>query len=393
MTIARSDLSSAAVFFRAAALPSRGGAAEPRGSIDWDRLIGIALLENSVTVLNDRLDLLAPGDVPSDVRERIGRLALIWKFKLHLLEKRLRESISVLAAQDIEVTLLKGAALALTVYPTFADRPMADLDIMVAPDLARWAHDVLQGAGWEVETGHRSPAAWDEHHHLPPLVDRDGSGLRLELHVAPIEPGNPFRLSAQDMLDRARLIDLDGHRVRVPESHLHAVHAAIHFAYSHQFASGGLNIFRDIAMLSAVGALDWDAFTETAHRTGSESCCYWTIRLARALGGISVPDAVMQRLSPRIGSWSLSILEQHFSQLILRAKNSCPSVELRNRLWAFALQVSPADSTRTRRWDDGLELDRARHSSLRRLITHVGRAPRWSRYVASLVSPALELSA
>ena len=396
LTIARSDISSASVFFRAATIApgveSRRFSAARR-AFDWDRIIAVALIENSVTILNARLDSIAPAAVPSAMRDRIGRLALVWQFKLNLLEKRLHESVAVLSAADIDVTLLKGAALALTVYPRFSDRPMADLDIMVAPDRAALAHELLRQSGWAVETGTRSPTAWDDHHHLAPLVDRDGSGLRLELHIAPLEPGNPFRLTAQNVLESSREIDLGSGRVRVPESHLHAVHAAIHYAYSHQFTSGSLNIFRDIAMLSAAGALDWRTFVATAHQTGSESCCYWTLRLARAVAGVMVPDEVMQQLSPRLGVWSLSILEQHFSQLVLRAKTSCPSVELRHRLWAFALQVPMPDRTRTQRWDEGLEFSGRSQSSLRRLMAHVGRAPRWSRYVASLVAPDIELSA
>jgi hypothetical protein len=396
LTIAHSDISCASDFFKAATIPSGHeprAFSKARGSVDWERAIAVALLENSVTILNDRLDLIAPRAVPSEVRERIGRLALIWKFKLNLLERRLRESVGVLADADIEVTLLKGAALALTVYPSFSDRPMADVDIMVSPDAARRSHELLRRAGWAVETGDLSPAAWNDHHHLPPLSDRDGSGLRLEVHVTPLEPGHPYRLSAESVLASAREIDVDGHTVRVPEPHLHAVHAAIHFAFSHQFASGGLNVFRDIAMLRAAGALDWGTFVEKAHQTRSEACCYWTARLASALAGVTVPDEVMQRLSPPIGAWSLSLLEQHFSQLILRTRNSCPSVELRHRLWAFAVQVAASQCVATRRWEEASGVNRARRSSLQRLITHVSRAPHWWRYVASLVVPVIELSA
>ena len=396
LTIARSDISSASGFFKAATIPSGHeprAFSKARGSVDWERTIAVALLENSVTILNERLHLIAPRAVPTEVRERISRLALIWKFKLNLLERRLRESVAVLAGAGIEVTLLKGAALALTVYPSFSDRPMADVDIMVAPDAARRAHELLQCAGWAVETGDFSPAVWNDHHHLPPLSDRDASGLRLEIHVTPLEPGHPFRLSGESVLESAREIDLDGHIVRVPEPHLHAVHAAIHFAFSHQFASGGLNVFRDIAMLRAAGALDWGTFVEKAHETRSEACCYWTVRLTSALAGVAVPDEVMQQLLPPLGPWSLSLLEQHFSQLILRTRNSCPSVELRHRLWAFALQVAASEREAARRWDEGSRVNRSRRSSLQRLITHMSRAPHWSRYVASLVVPAVGLSA
>ena len=369
-------------------LPANGG-------FDWSRLTGVALFENSVTVLNDRVATLPASRIPADVRDRIGRLALIWTFKLQTLERRLRESVRILAAAGIEVTILKGAALALTRYPRFIDRPMADLDLMVDPTRAKEAHELLRKSGWALETASRSPDAWSAHHHLPPLADTAGSGLRLELHVAPLPPGHPFRLSLEDVVATSSQIDLDGITARVPEPHLHAVHAAIHFAYSHQFTSGALNVFRDLAMLTDRGALNWEKFAAVARQTDSESSCYWTLRLARSFGALAVPTDVLKELSPALGERALSILEQHFSQLILRADHACPSVELRRRLWTFALQIRGSHSVPSAHWDEQGPSDSTRTSgsTLKRLGSHFRRANTWSRYVASLVAPALELSA
>lgn len=393
--ITYSDSVPASLFFRVATIPpgnSDWAKLHDAHSINWDRIIATALLENSVTVLNDRVAMLPSWSVPSEVRARIGRLALVWTFRLQLLERRLQESVRALAVAGIDMTLLKGAALALTVYPKFSERPMADVDIMVDPSRAAEAHAILQKTGWTVVTGSHPTDAWRAHHHLPPLADTAGSCLRLELHTAPIVPGHPFQLTLEDMVSSARPIDLCGIRVLVPEPHLHAVHAAIHFAYSHRFASGGLNIFRDLATLRNCGALTWEKFVATANGTGSTSSCYWTLRLARSLGGLSVPTPIMERLSPRLGQRVLSILEQHFSQLILRAEYSCPSVELRQRLWAFALQITGSDGRSSGIWEDGAgpKATFRAPSALRRVGAHFRRAPKWSRYVASLVGPAFE---
>jgi putative nucleotidyltransferase-like protein len=393
--IAYSEPASASLFFRVATIPPGNGdwaKLEDAGSIDWDLVIATALLENSATILNDRVAMLPSSSVPSEVRTRIGRLALVWTFKLQLLERRLKESVASLAAAGIEVTLLKGAALALTVYSKFGERPMADIDMMVDPSRAAEAHAILQKTGWTIAIASHPAETWRNHHHLPPLVDTAGSCLRLELHTAPLVPGHPFRLNQEDMIATARPIDLCGIRVLVPEPHLHAVHVAIHFAYSHQFASGGLNSFRDLATMRNCGVLTWEQFIAAAAQTQSESSCYWTLRLARSIGGLSVPQHVLDRLSPRLGQRMSAILEQHFSQLILRAEHACPSVELRNRLWALALQVSETDERVSTNWNNGPESETALrpHSVLRRMGAHVRRAPKWSRYVASLLRPALE---
>src|SRR4029077_5476203 len=95
-------------------------------------------------------------------------------------------------AAGIEVTLLKGAALALTVYSRFSERPMADIDMMVEPTRAAEAHAILRKPGWTVAIASHPEDTWRDHHHLPPLADTAGSCLRLELHTAPLVPGHPF---------------------------------------------------------------------------------------------------------------------------------------------------------------------------------------------------------
>lgn len=398
MNFAPSNSNSAGLFFRIGVLPTGDldcSKLGETGDPDWERLINAALLENAITVLNHRVAKLPPATVPAAVRERIGRLALVWNFKMHVLEKRLAESVRVLAASGIEVTLIKGAALALTVYHRFTDRPMADLDLLVDPSVSDKAHSILQTAGWNLASIPRPAEAWNDHHHLPPLVDTAGSGLRLELHTAPLVPGSPFELTRSDMVASGRWIALNDAQVRVPDPHLHAVHAAIHFAYSHRFTSGGVNVFRDLAKLRESGALTWDGFLLAAVRTRSESCCYWTLRLARALAGLSVPDVLLASLSPRLGDRISAVLEEHFSQLVLRAEHACPSVELRQRLWEFALQIKRSDTGGSSLMEHApLEAsNHAESSALRRVGAHFRKAPKWSRYVASLLGPVFELSA
>jgi len=396
--IAISDSTPSSLFFRIAAAPSPrdlNWAQRDLRGMDWNALIGLALIENSITVLQTQIASLPAGSVAPKIRSQIDRLAMVWTFKLTHLKARLAEAIEVLAAADIEVTLLKGAALALSTYPRFADRPMADLDLMVDPGVADAAHEILQHAGWQIETASLEPDSWQDHHHLPPLADTTGSGLRLELHTAPLTPGHPFRFTSRDINESAKRIQIGSAHALVPEIHHHAVHAAIHFAYSHQFLSGRLNFFRDLSALTSRPDWSWDRFTDIATGSASQPACYWALRLARAVTGQAVPSAVLEKLSPQLGDRISSVLEKHFTQLVLRAEHSCPSVELRHRLWAFALRLPDSTGRTSQAWlppsHSGAQT--RQHSRLRHLGTHLRRAPRWSRYVASLIAPALEMMA
>jgi Uncharacterised nucleotidyltransferase len=355
--------------------------------LDWDRLTKFALLENGATLLDDRVSRLPNSLVPACHRERIDRLGLIWTFKLKFLEQRLKESLEVLGRAGIEVVLLKGAALAITTHRSFTDRPMADIDMMVDPSKARDAHLLLQQHGWTPDSSGHPDNAWTKHHHLLPLADKKGSGLRLEIHIAPLPPGHPYNLDFTGMRATAQVMSLDGLQVLVPEIHTYAIHSAIHFAWSHRFESGAFNAFGDLAALESTGRFSWNRLIEMARQASAETCCYWTLRLAKSLADFEVPDAVLKQLAPPITEPFLSLLEQHFSQLVLRSERACPSVGLRFRVWSFAMQTTTSMNEESLQWDIGVRARPPRRMRfVRRLGSHLRRTRQWSLYLASMVA-------
>ncbi|GAO31884.1 hypothetical protein JCM15548_14291 [Geofilum rubicundum JCM 15548] len=76
--------------------------------------------------------------------------------------KLFREIEKILASHDIPVALLKGMAMAFTVYPEEALRPMGDLDILVPEHLVLKARDVLLSAG--CQSVHIPMSEWHEQH-------------------------------------------------------------------------------------------------------------------------------------------------------------------------------------------------------------------------------------
>ncbi|PYO46996.1 MAG: hypothetical protein DMD72_11140 [Gemmatimonadetes bacterium] len=354
-------------------------------ALDWDRLIGFALLENAATLLDDRISRIPESLLPGQYRDRIGRLGLVWTFKLKLLERRLQQSLDALANAGIEVILLKGAALAAITHRSFTDRPMADVDMLVDPLRARDAHDLMQRQGWMLDSSGHPDDAWNNHHHLPPLADKNGSGLRLEIHVAPISPGHPFNIDFARLRATAERRTHLGVEVLVPEIHVYAVHSAIHFAWSHRFESGALNAFRDLGVLESTGSFSWVRLVEVARQTSAETCCYWTLRLAQSLAGLVVPERVLKDLAPPIREPFLSLLDEHFSQLVLRSERACPSVALRYRLWAFALQTKSAVNEESMQWEVDVRAAVPRRMRVvRRVGSHLQRARQWSLYLASM---------
>ncbi|MFB0535256.1 MAG: nucleotidyltransferase family protein [Anaerolineae bacterium] len=118
-----------------------------RSDFDWDALRWVAYIEGVAPLLYDiaRGQDLLPPSVKQDLRlvcyYHAGRNLLL----LHKLE----DVVGHLAAESVPVILLKGAALAKTVYGNDAVRPMADLDLLVQREHVSTALRVLSALGYE----------------------------------------------------------------------------------------------------------------------------------------------------------------------------------------------------------------------------------------------------
>ena len=167
------------------------------GPIDWDTLGALAARERAEPVLWGRLRAASGGLLPAAAAP-LERLARVSEFRMLHLEQRLRESLEALAGERLDAILLKGAALALTVYGSFVRRPMSDVDLLLRPGTAARARAVLLESGWTSTELESRQEFFEGHQHLPALEDSRGTGVRLELHTALFFEGHPFRLSPGD---------------------------------------------------------------------------------------------------------------------------------------------------------------------------------------------------
>ena len=358
---------------------------------DWARLLHIAILENAVIALGRLVRRGGPHRVPAAVERQIAYIALQAQFRMRRLEKRLEEAVLALEAAGIQVALLKGAALAHSLYGSFTARPMNDVDLLVDADRAREAREIMFANGWMADPTLPGDDLYVGHHHLPPLVDVAGSGLRLELHRALLPRDNPFDFSLDDLLRRTRVVTVGRATARALSLTEHAVYCTVHFAWSHELRLGAWHAFRDLGTMLQRGALDWTLFVDTANAWRARTCSYWTLRLARALSGLQVPDDVLRKLEPRLPEAILQRLERHFTQGVLRNPEACPSVRLERELWNVAMQPRRNGHGDLRPWTASPDLMRER-----RLLDlspprtgpreRVGHMLRWSRYLAGMLS-------
>jgi hypothetical protein len=363
-----------------------------RRPIDWERLLGLAGRERAIVPLRDRL-LWLRGDLASEeFRARLQRLSLVAEFQMGALHDRLARMLALFAANGIEALLLKGAGLAYSAYGTPTDRPMGDVDLLVRPEAASRAWDLVLANGWRRRADVSEQRSYEEHQHLPPLEDADGLQLGLELHTGLFTSQAPFQFPASLLWQGARPMTIGGAPALVARPEDQLLHASLHFAWSHEMTFGTWRTLRDVVRVVASGPVDWTMLVRNARAARGATCCYWTLRLARDLSGADVPPDVLEALAPALPDALLSRLAAHFAVNALPLPGTKPaSVSISRALWMLGIRPRTQGHGASRPWLDTEEWVRVpggmrntRSSGARKLLH---QSFGLLRTVGSLISP------
>lgn len=330
--------------------PSEGSDAELaailRSEVNWPRLASLANREGMVSLLSGRLSKHA-GAVPAHILGLFRRQAAIVEFQTAVKEQVLGEVVRRLAGHSIRVMLLKGAALATTVYSAFRTRPMADLDVLVESGKAERAWEILREAGWrhQLEAGE---SFYRNHQHLPGLVDPGGLGVVIELHQFLLPPSGPFRLDEREVWRTSRLIPIGGAEAAVPSADYLLLHSCIHYAWMHLFQSGLCRTTRDIVALVSSVEMDWTGFARLANQARAGTCAYWSLAVAQDLAEAPVPREVLDALKPHPFRALRAVLRRYVVASGLL--ELCPSIKLDRLLWTLAVRPRRSGHGERRPW-------------------------------------------
>lgn len=315
--------------------------------LDWARLGRLAERERILPVLWDgvaRYEDRMPAEISSGLR----RAAAVSEFWTGRLRSSLERILRTLDARD-RVMLLKGSALGCSAYGSFAERPMADLDLLLRREECREAWRRLRAAGWTPST-HGADEFYDDHHHLRPLSEPGGAGPWVEIHRSVMAPSMPFVLDEQALWERSQLIDVGRQKARIPSDVHLLFHACVHFAWSNCMSRGLARTVRDVVVLSRDASFDWDGFVDLARETRARSCCYWPLRLARDLAAARVPAPVLKALSP--GGLARPVRNALAGVYAVGALTGCPSEAAGRLLWTVGIRPGRFGNGIARPWDD-----------------------------------------
>lgn len=207
---------------------------------------------------------------------------------------RLAAVLRALATTDVTAIVLKGAALAYTVYPEPWLRPRNDDDLLVAPDRFDCARGVLESLGYLERASNPGPAYTAQSH----FERRDGSSTHfVDLHWRPAIPAAFHALPPHDeLLHDAVALPAISAEARAP-SPAHALLLACAHRVAHHGPSEDPQWLIDVHLLSqALAPAGWRAFCGAALRSRLAEVCRFELARAVEQLGTPVPPGVLDTL-------------------------------------------------------------------------------------------------
>jgi hypothetical protein len=251
-------------------------------------------------------DTPLPEEIRSYLSAALARSRAQWLMTRSALQR-------FLASMDTDpalpAILLKGAALALTLYDDPAMRPMSDIDVLMAEGALQMAVGRLRADGYTERSLSDGDAGY-LHHFI--FIDR-ATGVRFELHrTLPLLPESDEALAwflGQTL--RNELADVPFYTL-TPEAQI--LHLASHAVLEHGGARGALAIwFYDIdQLIRRYGEeMDWELTLNQARELNWEAALQEAIRLARRFFDTPIPPPLADWMQlPQTGLSGYNILRQ-----------------------------------------------------------------------------------
>jgi len=174
---------------------------------NWREVIRQAELHGLAPILSERIDE-SGADTPPEVRRQLKGLVLRHEQSNRIRTRALLEILEAFEARDIDVLVLKGAALAHLLYDRPGLRPMSDIDLLVARErLDDASHTLREMDYFEAKTGD----VLADHHHLPTMSrETDGLLVSVEIHHEAIAVDNIGSIRMDSLSEPSRGFAIEG---------------------------------------------------------------------------------------------------------------------------------------------------------------------------------------
>ena len=268
--------------------------------IDWDLVISEGYRHGTISLINKHLSGDIGGKVPAAVRRRLNDayLNLTASGLHHVTEfKRFTDATN---EAGIEIIVLKGMALAESIYGDIGLRPLSDIDILVKENDWSKIYQLsaelgYKNCGYDFADVPPKITSFDTQAHIQYFAP---SGICLEFQFDLLTIGIGMK-DIQGVWQRARDAKVYGQKVKVlsPEDQL--LHLVVH---ANRHGCTRLKWMVDIVeSLNHGPAIDWDVLETIAERERVATVFYLTLEhVGKLMGAQLMSNALQQRALPKL---------------------------------------------------------------------------------------------
>ena len=268
----------------------------------WEKIIPAALRHGLGPMLyarvkNAGLESL-PGEISDPLRGSYFRAAAVY---LELVKAAIKAE-AAFQASAIETIWLKGMALANTLYPDPALRPMADLDVLVPFGRREAALEAAEAAGFSTyEDVSRLFGTGDEmgtshHYHLR---DRTNEIAVLEIHFELLSRGRELlpRENHRLFWEQMETLEINNLEFTILKPEENLLYLCAHTALQHGEAEFDLLRYFDMHLVVTETEIDWDRLVGQARELAWSYPVERCLRICKGYFHTPIPEEAFGRLA------------------------------------------------------------------------------------------------
>jgi len=236
---------------------------------------------------------------PSSFRESVYQAYRVSAIRMALMCRHIGRVLRMLNESGLEFMVVKGPALAHSVYPSPSLRSFNDLDLVVRERDWETAHATLLNMGFGLLTGSPYPP--------PKLVAQavlykstyahSETGLALDLHYDDILNSGLASRDAEGFWQRAAPLEIEGSQIKTLSLEDQLIHLCAH-AHYHGYTR--MNWFSDLAFLvrDHEEEMCWSRVIEIVSDEEVQVPVYYSLRFLQTLLDVAAPADVFAAIKP-----------------------------------------------------------------------------------------------
>jgi hypothetical protein len=261
----------------------------------WSELLGILKKHWGIPLIYCKIGSLPPECRPPEpITNEMRQDFLVSCVRSLHMERQLQEIIEAFRKQGVQVLVLRGPALAFSLYPDAAMRPSCDLDLLVLPEQLVESRGILENLGYQclARRFERARDFFREECFIHPK--NQGHRVPVDLHWVHWEL-HPFfkgsdEVDIQDLFQRAWKVETSTMAFETLDPVDHLIHSAIHLLMIHRNELRFSWIYDTVLLAQHLHVVDdWETLVERSvawkARLPLEQC----FRMAQVWAGLELP--------------------------------------------------------------------------------------------------------